>query len=96
MEILGRKLLEDFARDHADVRGAIDAWAVEVEAADWKGPEDIRARYSSASFLPENRVVFNLKGNRYRLDVRVAYRTKKVLVKRLGTHAEYNKWTFQE
>ena len=94
MEILGRKTLEDFARDHADIRTAVDAWVVEVEAADWNAPDDIRKRYPSASFMAASRVVFDLRGNRYRLDVKVAYRTKRVLIMRIGTHAEYDRWTF--
>jgi mRNA interferase HigB len=94
VEILGRKLLEDFARGHADIRAAMDAWVAEVEAATWDGPDDIRKRYSSASFMADNRVVFNIRGNNYRLDVMVAYQTKKVLIKRIGTHAEYDRWEF--
>ena len=94
MEILGRKLLEEFARDHADIRSAIDAWVAEVEAAAWDGPDGIRKRYLSASFMADNRVVFNIRGNNYRLDVMVAYQNKKVLIKRIGTHAEYDRWEF--
>jgi mRNA interferase HigB len=94
VEILGRKILEDFARDHADIRSAVDAWVAEVEAAAWNGPDDIRKRYASASFIANNRVVFDIRGNSYRLDVKVAYQTKKVLIKRIGTHAEYDRWKF--
>jgi mRNA interferase HigB len=94
VEILGRKILEEFARDHADIRSAIDAWVAEVEATAWDGPDEIRKRYSSASFMADNRVVFDIRGNKYRLDVKVAYQTKKVLIKRIGTHAEYDRWKF--
>lgn len=94
MEILGRQILEDFARNHADVRSAIDAWEAEVEAASWDEPQDIKKRYASASFMADNRVVFNLRGNHCRLDVKIAYQAKKVLVKRIGTHAEYDRWEF--
>lgn len=94
MKLLGKALLEDFARSHADARSQIDAWIAEVEEATWRGPMDIKARFSSASFLADNRVVFNLKGNRYRLDTKVNYKNQIVLVKRIGTHTEYDKWTF--
>lgn len=87
-------MLEDFARDHADIRSAIDAWVAEVEVATWNGPDDIRKRYATASFMADNRVVFDIRGNNYRLDVKVAYQTKKVLIKRIGTHAEYDRWKF--
>jgi mRNA interferase HigB len=94
MKLLGKKLLDDFARLHADVRSQIDAWIAEVEEATWQGPMDIKARFRSASFLADNRVVFNLKGNRYRLDTKVNYKNQIVLVMRIGTHAQYDTWTF--
>ena len=94
MKLLGRKHLDDFARTHADVRAQIDAWIAEVEEARWQSPIDVKARFPSASFLGGNRVVFNLKGNKYRLDTKVNYKNEIVLVKRIGTHAEYDKWTF--
>jgi mRNA interferase HigB len=89
MRVLGKHHLEAFKKRHANARATVDAWLAEAELADWNSPNDIKARYRSASFLPNNRVVFNLKGNRYRLDVKVTYNTKLVLVKRIGTHAEY-------
>lgn len=94
MRIVGRQILDDFKRRHADARSQVDAWVAEVEDAEWGSPNDIKARFASASFLPNNRVVFNLKGNSYRLDVKVTYATKVVLIKRIGTHAEYDNWTF--
>ncbi len=54
---------------------------------------DIRTLFASASFLPDNRVVFNVKGNRYRLEVRVAYESGLVVIRRIGTHTEYSQWT---
>lgn len=94
MKIAGLGILDDFARKHADVRQALEAWVAEVNAAQWSKPEDIKARYHSASFLGEKRVIFNLKGKKYRLDVKIAYQTGVVVIIRIGTHAEYNKWTF--
>jgi len=79
--------------NHADVRGAIAAWRVEVEDAEWRSPADIKARYPSASILSDNRVIFNIKGNNYRLETKVNYDAKLVLITRVGTHAEYTKWT---
>lgn len=92
MKVVGRQVLDEFKRRHADARSQVDAWLAEVEDADWDSPNDIKARFASASFLPNNRVIFNLKGNSYRLDVKVTYKTKVVLIKRIGTHAEYDKW----
>ena len=94
MKVIGRNQLDDFAAQHADVRSQIDAWICEVEDAEWLTPNDIKARFPSASFLPSSRVVFNLKGNHYRLDTKANYKNQIVLIKRIGTHAEYDKWTF--
>lgn len=94
MKLVGRPVLDEFGRQHADVRKQIAAWIGEVEAAEWQTPQDIKTRYVKASFLSDNRVIFNIKGNDYRLDVKVSYKNHIVLIKRIGTHDEYNKWEF--
>jgi mRNA interferase HigB len=92
MQIVGRKALHDLARQHADVSGAVEAWTCEIEEAEWMSPKDVKERYPTASILSDNRVIFNLKGNRYRLEVKISYQNKVVLIKRAGTHAEYSRW----
>lgn len=92
MDVVGREVLEDFKRRHPDVQSQVDAWFLEAEEARWGTPHAVTRRYSTASILSENRVVFNLKGNSYRLLVRIAYRLGKVLVLMAGTHAEYDRW----
>lgn len=92
MTLVGRHLLTAFMQRHADVRGPLSAWVAEVEEAAWTGPADIKVRYPSASFLSDNEVIFNIKGNRYRLKVFVAYATQSVIVQNVGTHAEYDRW----
>jgi len=92
MRLVGKELLAQFAKEHADVRGPLNTWILEVEEAIWTGPADVKARYPSASFLSENRVIFNLKGNTYRIETKVSYEIAVVLAKRIGTHAEYSKW----
>jgi mRNA interferase HigB len=94
MKLFGLPLLEKFKRKHADVRGSLDVWRAEVEAAEWKGPQDIKNRYASASFLGENRVIFNIKGNTYRLVIKVKYVKETVVIEWIGTHAEYDKQKF--
>jgi mRNA interferase HigB len=94
MKVVGREELEKYARKHADVRGQVDAWLCEVEEAEWQSPNDIKRRYSHASFLADRRVIFNLKGNRYRLDTKVSFKSQVVLVVRIGTHEEYSTWKF--
>lgn len=70
----------------------MNAWLLEAERAEWKTPADIKARYASASVLAENRVVFNVGGNRFRILTKVAYRLPIVLIERVGTHEEYDSW----
>ena len=92
MKIVGKKVLHDFKEKHADVRSQIDAWEAEAEAATWNNSLDIKKRYASASFLQNRHIVFNLKGNRYRLLVQVSYNSQIVQIKKVGTHDEYLKW----
>ena len=92
MEIFGRNTLADFKAKHQDASSQIDAWVAEVGVARWDKPPDIKARYVSASFLSDRHVVFNIKGNKYRLLVQVSYKNQVVFVKKAGTHQEYMKW----
>ena len=94
MKVLGKGVILDYMKNHANLVGPISAWLYEAEDADWKSPTEITARYASASIISENRVVFNIKGNKYRLDVKISYENKTVLIKRIGTHSEYSKWKF--
>jgi mRNA interferase HigB len=72
----------------------VDAWLREATDAVWSTPQDVKQRYGHASILPGNRVIFNIKGNRYRLDVKISYKTQVVVIVRIGTHAEYDTWSF--
>ena len=90
MKILDRERLERFCRKHSDARAWIENWLADVESAAWATPQDIRRRYASASFLPGNVVVFNVKGNAYRMEGTVAYRTGVVVIEWIGTHREYD------
>lgn len=92
MKVLGLEVLAEFARTHAEVRSQLQVWLAEAEEAQWKVPEDIQRHYPTASFLAQNRVVFNLKGRKYRMVVDVSYALQIVMIERIGTHAEYSKW----
>ena len=91
MRITGRERLEVFCSKHADAREWIGRWLADVELAARARPQDIRNQYASASFLPDNIVVFNVKGNAYRLEVAIAYRIATVAIRWAGTHREYDK-----
>lgn len=94
MTVIGIKRLDDFRRIHTDTSQQIAAWLHEVEEAQWQRPQDIKTRFPTASILADNRVIFNIKGNKYRMDTIWSYRNQIVIVKRIGTHAEYSKWKF--
>ena len=91
MRVLAKKTLREFWENHADCEEQLKAWYEEAEAAEWKSPRDIKGEYATASFLADNRVVFNIKGNRYRLVVKIYYDFGKVFIRFIGTHAEYDK-----
>ena len=91
MKVVSVATLRRFWEANPDCEQSLKAWHDEARAARWQSPADIKARYGSASFVANNRVVFNIKGNSYRLVVAVAYRFQAVYVKFAGTHAEYDK-----
>jgi mRNA interferase HigB len=90
MRIIAVSTLKDFWVHHPDAEQPLRAWYDEAKHASWVTPQDIKARYASASFVGSNRVVFNIKGNTYRLVVAVAYRFQILYIKFIGTHAEYD------
>lgn len=68
----------------------MEAWYQEVAQADWAGPWEVKAQFRSASVLQDNRVVFNIAGNRYRLVVKINYPYRIVYVRFIGTHKDYD------
>lgn len=90
MHLVSLPPLLSFTFKHPDAKQVVLAWCAEVKKARWKQPADIKAQYASASILKNRRVVFNLKGNEYRLIVAVAYNVGFVYVKFIGAHAEYD------
>jgi mRNA interferase HigB len=91
MRIISRKTLRDFYEKHSDSKAPLEAWFHEAVAAKWTSPTDIKLRYPSADVLPGNRVVFNIKGNSYRVIVKIHYNTSIVFIRHIGTHADYDK-----
>jgi mRNA interferase HigB len=91
MKVIAVGSLRGFWGRHPDAEQPLKAWYDEARHASWATPQDIRSRYATASFLEGNRVVFNIKGNNYRLVVAVAYRFQAVYIKFVGTHAEYSR-----
>ena len=88
MHIIAVKTLREFWEKHPQARAPLQSWYADASRAIWSTPADIKAAHRNASFLGSNRVVFNIKGNDYRLVVSVAYHYQAVYVKFIGTHKE--------
>ena len=91
MNVVARRTLMLFWAIHPDAQAPLVAWFASARAAQWRTPQDIRDQFGSADFVGDNRVIFNIGGNKYRLIVRVSYEFRQVLIKFVGTHAEYDR-----
>ncbi|MFM6975789.1 MAG: type II toxin-antitoxin system HigB family toxin [Sphingobacteriaceae bacterium] len=91
MRVIAKKVLRDFWEAHADSKEQLKSWYRETCNANWKEPNEIKNEYPSASFLAQNRVVFNIKGNKYRLIVKINYDYQMMWIRFIGTHSEYDK-----
>ena len=96
MRIVAKKTLREFWERHPTAKGSLLAWFREVKQEDWDTPAKVKARYRSASIVGGNRVVFNIKGNDYRLVAKINYRYRTVYVRFVGTHAEYDAINVEE
>lgn len=92
MRVIAVSTLKEFWEQpqHRDAETPLKAWLEEVQSAHWGNPADIKAQFGSASILKNRRVVFNIKGNDYRLAVAVAYVYQALYIKFVGTHAQYD------
>lgn len=96
MRVIARRTLREFVdelaghKDQAAVKSALDAWFHEVAKAQWRSSSDIKRRYATASIVSADRVVFNVKGNAYRLIVSVDFERVAVWIKWIGTHRDYD------
>ena len=90
MRIISRRVLRELCEKHPDACIPLQTWYYDVAHTEWKSPAEIKAVYRNASFLAGNRVVFNIKGNRYRLIVVVNYSHGIVYIRFVGTHEEYD------
>lgn len=91
MRIISISTLANYWQQHPQAEQPLKAWIAEVRRANWQTMHDIKTQYRNASVLKNRRVVFNIKGNDYRLIVAVAFRLGAVYIKFIGTHSEYDK-----
>ena len=91
MRIISRKALKEFWEQHPDAQQPLLAWYIDAKHVLWKSPADIKDVYRNASFIANNRVVFNIKGNKYRLIAAIQYEYSIVYVRFVGTHRQYER-----
>lgn len=92
MQIVAKRTLKLFWERYPPAEGPLKAWFAFVATAQWNGPNDVKAQFgTTVDFLADNRLVFDIGGNKYRLVTHVSYRFGRALVKFVGTHAEYDR-----
>jgi mRNA interferase HigB len=90
MRIISRKRLAEFWHAHPDAEQPLRACFADAKKANWKTPAEIKSNYRNANILPDHRVVFNIRGNDYRLVVAIEYRVGKIFIRCVGTHSDYD------
>ena len=91
VRIISRKKLVDYYSAHKEVKEQLETWYHIVKKAEWNNPQDVKELFGSASIVGKNRVVFNIKGNKYRLITAINYQMKIVSIRFIGSHKEYDK-----
>jgi mRNA interferase HigB len=91
MRIISRRVLHEFANHYPQAQQPLDQWYRYVQAADWHTPADMKQSFRSADILPNQRVVFNISGNHFRLVVKIEYDPQIVYIRFVGTHAAYDR-----
>ncbi len=90
MRVFAKKILRQFWEKHDDTEEQLKTWYKEASKAKWKTPADVKSEYAKASILKNNRVVFNICGNNYRLIVAINYQRQWVFVRFIGSHNDYD------
>jgi mRNA interferase HigB len=92
MQVIARRTLKEFWVRHPPAEGPIKAWFATVDKAHWSRPAEVKRQFgATVDFVGDNRVIFDLGGNKYRLIAHISYEFGRVLVKFIGTHAEYDR-----
>lgn len=90
MRIIAKRTIREFWKRHPKSKGPLEAWHQEATRANWASPSSVKAQFRSASVLQDNRVVFNVAGNHYRLVVKINYPYRIVYIRFVGTHTDYD------
>lgn len=96
MRIITKRTLQAFWERHPDADESLRIWYARVSKDDWERPTQVRERYANARMIGNQRLVFNIKGNHYRLVIEVNYQHRKVYIRFIGTHAQYDRINAEE
>lgn len=91
MRVISRKTLKEFWARHPDAEQPLQAWYADLKVSHWRSPSEIKSVYRNVRFMGNNRVVFNIKGNTYRIVVAIQYQVGIVYIRFVGAHEEYDR-----
>jgi mRNA interferase HigB len=92
MQVIAKRTLREFWEKHHQAEAPLSVWYALVSKADWVGPADVKAMFgTTVDFVADDRLIFDIGGNKYRIVVHAAYKFKRVLIKFVGTHKEYDR-----
>ena len=91
MVIIAWSAIAAFYQEYPDAKNALENWYDITEEADWSNINDVKKTFNSADYVGNDRIVFNIKGNKYRLVALVIFRTRTVFIRFVGTHSAYDK-----
>ena len=91
MRVIAKSTLKSFWEKHADAEVPLKTWYKIAEKSDWSDSHDVKKIYSDASIVGNNRIVFNIKGNKYRIVVYMIFKYRKMFIRFVGTHQQYDR-----
>jgi len=96
VRIIAKRTLREYWETHEDAKDSLESWYTVALAADWENPQELKSQIGTASILKGSRVVFNIKGNDYRLVVKINFAYRVVYIRFIGTHEEYDNINVEE
>ncbi|WP_342087841.1 type II toxin-antitoxin system HigB family toxin [Dyadobacter sp. OTU695] len=91
MNVISFKKLKDFYELHPDSKAYLTSWFKKVRKTEWRDFNAVKADFRTADLIADNRIIFNIKGNHYRMITRISFEHKRIMIKWLGTHSEYDR-----
>jgi len=91
LRVIAKKILREFWTKYPDTEEQLKSWFQEATRNKWANPNTVKDQYPNTRIIPDNRIIFNIKGNQYRLVVRVNYKYQMIYIRFIGTHDDYDK-----